>query len=60
MISSLQADANRPTTSAADTGAHVDAPGARVVTGQVIADRPGIGSVTVTALRVTLPVLVTT
>ncbi len=36
-----------------------EAPGASVVTEQLIADRPGIGSVTVTGFRVTLPVLVT-
>ena len=35
----------------------IDAPGARVVSGQVIGET--IGSVTVTLLRVTLPVLVT-
>ena len=37
----------------------VDAPGARVVTGQVMADKPGSGSVMTTAVRVTLPVFVT-
>jgi hypothetical protein len=36
-----------------------DAVGARNVTGQLIADNPVIGSVTVTGLRVSLPVLVT-
>jgi hypothetical protein len=40
---------------------HVSEPvGARDVTGQVMADRPLIGSVTVTGFRVTLPVFVTT
>ena len=38
----------------------VDAPGARVIDGQVIADKPGSGSETPTEVRVTLPVLVTT
>ena len=38
----------------------VDAPGASVAAGHVIADRPGSGSVTPTALNVTLPVFVTT
>ena len=36
-----------------------DPPGANVVDGQVIADRPGNGSVIPTEVRVTLPVLVT-
>ena len=36
-----------------------DGTGASEVSGQLIADRPGIGSVTVTGFRVTLPVLVT-
>lgn len=38
----------------------VDAPGANVVDGQLIDDRPVNGSVTPTEVRVTLPVLVTT
>ena len=37
----------------------VEPPGARVVAGQEIADRPANGSVTITAVNVTLPVLVT-
>ena len=37
----------------------VDAPGANVVDGQLIADRPASGSVMLTEVRVTLPVLVT-
>ena len=37
----------------------VDAPGARVATGQVTADRPLRGSVTPNDVRVTLPALVT-
>ena len=37
----------------------VEAPGARVVDGQLMADRPGCGSLMVMAVRVTLPVLVT-
>ena len=36
-----------------------EAPGARVVLGQLMADRPAMGSVTPTEVRVTLPVLVT-
>ncbi len=36
-----------------------DSPGSRVDDGQVIADRPGRGSVTSTECSVTLPVLVT-
>ena len=37
----------------------VDAPGARVVDAQVMADNPGSGSVMATAVKVTLPVFVT-
>ena len=37
----------------------VDAPGANVVDGHVMADRPGSGSVMVTEVSVTLPVFVT-
>ena len=37
----------------------VDPPGASVVDGQVMADRPVSGSVMATAVNVTLPVLVT-
>src|ERR1700733_6457064 len=36
-----------------------EAAGANCVAGQLMADRPAMGSVTVTGLRVTLPVLVT-
>ena len=37
----------------------VDAPGAKVVDGQLMLDRPANGSVMITEVRVTLPVLVT-
>jgi hypothetical protein len=36
-----------------------DAPGARVLLGQEMAERPVMGSVTATEVRVTLPLLVT-